>query len=386
MKKFLLWLALIILAALGAFFFVLPAATERVLNRTGPRPSSLPSAKARELHAKLPIADLHADSLLWGRALLERSARGHVDVPRLIEGNVAVQAFTVVTKTPRGLNVERNEPSSDTIIWLALAQRWPTATWSSLRDRALYQAGRLEQAAAVSGGKLVLIRSAADLAGYLDRRQREPGITAGFLGIEGAHALDANLSNLDVLYDAGFRMISPTHFFDNEFAGSSAGVRKGGLTEPGKQLIRLMEAKHMLVDLAHASPQTIADVLAMATRPVVVSHTGVKGTCNNRRNLSDDEVRGVARTGGVIGIGFWPKAVCGTDARAVARAIRYTVNLAGVERVALGSDFDGAVAAPFDSSRLVELTDALLAEGFSESEIGMIMGGNTIRLLRESLP
>ncbi len=386
MKKFLLWLALIILAALGAFFFVLPAATERVLNRTGPRPSSPPSAKARELHAKLLIADLHADSLLWGRALLERSARGHVDVPRLIEGNVAVQAFTVVTKTPRGLNIERNEPSSDTIIWLALAQRWPTATWRSLRDRALYQAGRLEQAAAVSGGKLVLIRSAADLAGFLDRRRREPGITAGFLGIEGAHALDANLSHLDVLYDAGFRMISPTHFFDNEFAGSSAGVRKGGLTELGKDLIRRMEAKHMLVDLAHASPQTIADVLAMATRPVVVSHTGVKGTCNNRRNLSDDEVRGVARAGGVIGIGFWPKAVCGTDARAVARAIRYTVNLAGVERVALGSDFDGAVAVPFDSSRLVELTDALLAEGFSESEIGMIMGGNTIRLLRESLP
>ena len=386
MKKALLGLGLLLLVALAIFFLVGPAATDCAFNRVVPAQGAPPSEKARALHRQLLIADLHADSLLWGRDLLERGTRGQVDIPRLIEGNVAVQAFTVVTKTPRGLNIERNQATSDTVIWLALAERWPPRTWAQLTERALYQARRLERMAAKSRGKLVLLRTAADLSDYLERRRRNPAMVAGFLGIEGAHALDGNVKNVDRLFDAGFRMMSPTHFFDNEFAGASAGIDKGGLTELGNEMVRRMEAKHMLVDLAHASPQTIADVLAMATRPVVVSHTGVQGTCNNRRNLSDAEVRGIARTGGVIGIGFWATAVCGSDARAVARAMRYTANLVGVEHVALGSDFDGAVITPFDAAGLVALTDALLAEGFSEAEIAAMMGGNTLRLLRENLP
>ncbi len=386
MKKVLLGLGLLLLVALAIFFLVGPAATDRAFNRVVPAQGAPPSEKARALHRQLLIADLHADSLLWGRDLLERGTRGQVDIPRLIEGNVAVQAFTVVTKTPRGLNIERNQATSDTVIWLALAEHWPPRTWTQLTERALYQARRLERMAAKSRGKLVLLRTAADLSDYLERRRRNPAMVASFLGIEGAHALDGDVENLDRLFDAGFRMMSPTHFFDNEFAGASAGIDKGGLTELGNEMVRRMEAKHMLVDLAHASPQTIADVLAMATRPVVVSHTGVQGTCNNRRNLSDAEVRGIARTGGVIGIGFWATAVCGSDARAVARAMRYTANLVGVEHVALGSDFDGAVTTPFDAAGLVALTDALLAEGFSEAEITAMMGGNTLLLLRENLP
>ncbi len=386
MKKVLLGLGLLLLVALAIFFLVGPAATDRAFNRVVPAQGAPPSEKARALHRQLLIADLHADSLLWGRDLLERGTRGQVDIPRLIEGNVAVQAFTVVTKTPRGLNIERNQATSDTVIWLALAEHWPPRTWTQMTERALYQARRLERMAAKSRGKLVLLRTAADLSDYLERRRRNPAMVASFLGIEGAHALDGDVENLDRLFDAGFRMMSPTHFFDNEFAGASAGIDKGGLTELGNEMVRRMEAKHMLVDLAHASPQTIADVLAMATRPVVVSHTGVQGTCNNRRNLSDAEVRGIARTGGVIGIGFWATAVCGSDARAVARAMRYTANLVGVEHVALGSDFDGAVTTPFDAAGLVALTDALLAEGFTEAEIAAMMGGNTLRLLRENLP
>jgi membrane dipeptidase len=189
-----------------------------------------------------------------------------------------------------------------------------------------------------------------------------------------------------VLFDAGIRMMAPTHFFDNDIAGSAHGVAKGGLTEKGKDLIRRMEAKHMIVDIAHASPATIDEVLAMAKRPVVVSHTGVKGTCDNTRNLSDDHLRAIAKTGGVIGIGFWDTAVCGSDAKAIARAIRYTVNLIGIEHVGLGSDFDGAIPAPFDTTGLAQITDALLAEGFSENDIEKIMGGNLIRLLKENLP
>jgi len=387
-KKILIALGVILLLLLGTFFFVLPAQLEKRLNFTLNPPPYLASERAVELHKKLLVADLHADSLLWDRDLLDHATRGHVDVPRLIEGNVALQSFTVVTKTPYvwKMNIERNDDSTDNITILAIAQRWPTATWSSLTQRALYQAKKLQDTAARSGGKFTLIRTSAELSSYLDRRITEPHITAGFLGIEGAQALDGNLDNIDVLFDAGFRMMSPSHFFDTDIGGSAHGVDKGGLTDKGKEMVRRMEAKHMIVDVAHASAKTIDDVLAIATRPVFVSHGGVKGTCDNQRNLSDEQLKGIARTGGVIGIGYWDTAVCGTDAKAIARAIRYTANLAGVDHVGLGSDFDGAVVTPFDTSGLVQITDALLAEGFTDEEIGKIMGRNVLRLLIQNLP
>ncbi len=387
-KKILITLAVILLLLIGAFFFVVPAQLEKRLNVTLYPPPYLASERAVELHKKLLVVDLHADSLLWSRDLLERGTRGHVDVPRLIEGNVALQSFTVVTKTPYvwKMNIERNDDTTDNITILAIAQRWPTATWSSLTQRALYQARKLQDTAARSAGKFTLIRTSAELSSYLDRRIAEPHITAGFLGIEGAQALDGNLDNIDVLFDAGFRMMSPSHFFDTDIGGSAHGVEKGGLTDKGKEMVRRMEAKRMIVDVAHASAKTIDDVLALATRPVFVSHSGVKGTCDNQRNLSDEQLKGIARTGGVIGIGYWDTAVCGKDAKAIAKAIRYTANLVGVDHVGLGSDFDGAVAEPFDTSGLVQITDALLAEGFTDEEIGKIMGRNVLRLLIQNLP
>lgn len=142
----------------------------------------------------------------------------------------------------------------------------------------------------------------------------------------------------------------------------------------------------MIVDLAHASTAVIKDALAISTKPVVVSHTGVKGTCQTSRNLSDEEVIGIAKTGGVIGIGYWNDAVCAEDVKAIAKAIRYTANLVGVEHVGLGSDFDGAVATPFDTTGLIFLTDALIEQNFSDDEIRLVMGGNALRVFREGLP
>ena len=387
-KKILIFLAVILLLLLGAFFFVVPAQLEKRLNATINPPPYLASERAAELHKKLLVSDMHADSLLWDRDLLDRGTRGHVDIPRLIEGNVALQAFTIVTKTPYvwKMNIERNDDKTDNISILAIAERWPISSWSSLTQRALYQARKLQEAASRSDGKFTVIKSSADLSGYLDHRMTNRQTTAGFLGIEGAHALDGNLDNIAVLFDAGVRMMAPTHFFDNDIGGSAHGVDKGGLTDKGKEMIRRMEAKHMIVDVAHASAATIDDVLAIATRPVVVSHTGVRGTCDNQRNLSDDQLKGIARTGGVIGIGFWDTATCGKDAAAIAKAMRYAANLVGVEHIGLGSDFDGAVIEPFDTTGLVQITDALIAEGFSDEDIGKIMGRNVLRLLIESLP
>src|ERR1035441_2556712 len=292
---------------------------EQKYNQVRNQPPYTVPAAAADLQQKLFVADLHADSLLWDRNLLKRSASGHVDIPRLQQAHVSLQAFTVVTTIPRHLNIERNLQSSDLVRYLAIAEGWPPSTWSSPKERALYQAGRLRAFAADSGGALVLIRTRSDLRKFVATRATQ-GVAA-ILGAEGAQPLEGNLENLNDLYDAGFRMMSPTHFTDTDIAGSASGQLKGGLTGLGRGWVHSMEAKGMLIDLAHASPATIRDVTAMASRPVIVSHTGVKGTCNNNRNLSDDQLRSVARTGGVIGVGYWETAVCGLDARSVARAI-----------------------------------------------------------------
>jgi membrane dipeptidase len=385
MKALIVIAALLVLGA-GVFFFVMPGMVEKNRNPVLNPPPYAANERARTLHGQLQVADLHADSLLWSRDLLERGERGHVDIPRLIEGNVALQAFTIVTKSPRDMNIEHNTADTDNITPLAIAQRWPMKSWNSLAERALHQAHKLDDAARRSGGRFTLIRTAADLDAYLQRRVREPGITAGFLGVEGAHALDNHLDNIDRFFDAGIRMMAPTHFFDNEIGGSAHGVEKGGLTDKGREMIRRMEAKKMLLDLAHASPRTFDDAVAMSTRPVVVSHTGVKGTCDNARNLGDEQLRAIARTGGLVGIGYWETAVCGSDAAAVARAIIHAARVAGSEHVGLGSDYDGAVGVPFDSSGVVLVTEALLQQGMSENDVKLVMGGNALRLLRKVLP
>ena len=171
-------------------------------------------------------------------------------------------------------------------------------------------------------------------------------MTAGLLAIEGAHALDGDPANVDVVADAGFRIMSPSHFFDNAFGGSAHGIEKGGLTDAGREMVRRMEARRMLVDVAHASVATIDDVLAMATRPVIASHTGVRGVADNARNLSDEHLRAIAATGGLVGIGFWPTACGGDDCGSIARSIRYAVDVAGSEHVGLGSDFDAGPRPP----------------------------------------
>lgn len=389
MKKLLKILTIIcvvfLVGFLVFFFGFAPSYIEKSLNPVINKPPYQISEKAKLLHEKLIVADMHADALLWNRNLLEKSEISQVDVPKLLEGNVALQAFTVVTKTPRGLNIEHNTDETDNIFWLVLAQRQPLENLSSLTKRALYQAAKLREYSEKSDGKLVLIKTKTDLRNFLERRKTEK-IVGGWLGIEGAHALGGNLDNIDVLFDAGFRMMSPSHFFDNDIGGSAHGVEKYGLTDKGREMIRRMEAKGMLVDVSHSSEKTIDEVLKIATKPVVVSHTGVRGTCDNQRNLSDEQLRAIAKTGGVIGIGFWETAVCGESAASIAKAIRYTANLIGSDHVALGSDFDGSVKVPFDTGGEALITEALLNENFTEEEIAKIMGENIVKLLSENLP
>lgn len=381
----------VVLALVLSFFFAVPVYVDASMNRLDTSAAVPVTARAAQLHATLTVADLHDDVLLWDRGLMGPQRRGHTDVARLARGNVTLQVFSTVTKTPKGQNYERNPSTTDNITLLAVASRWPPRAWRSPLARALHQGRKLERSAALADGHLILVRTAADLRNALQRRTEWHGSAdtrpvVGILSTEGLQALEGDLANVDTLFAHGFRMAGLAHFFDNEVAGSAHGEAKGGLTPLGRDVVRRMQELGMLVDLAHASPAAFGEALAMATRPVVVSHVGVQATCPGPRNLTDDQLRTLAANGAIIGIGFWDGAVCGTSPRDVAKAIRHAVDVAGLAHVALGSDWDGATTVAMGGDSIAQLTQALLDAGFTEAEIRAVMGDNAIRFLLANLP
>lgn len=385
MRRFLKWLLILLAIALAGFFLLAPGIVERSMNKVVPVAAKA-GPKALALHKTLAIADMHSDTLMWQRNVLDRATRGHVDLPRLEDGHVALQVFSSVSKTPKGQNYDANGSDSDNITLLTFAQLQPPRTWTSILERSLYHAQKLQRAADNSGGRLRFIKTSADLSKLLADRARGEQVTGAVFSVEGLQNLEGKIANLDRLQAAGMRMAGLTHFFDNEVAGSMHGIRKGGLTPLGRQVVAELERRHIVVDIAHSSHKTVADVLAMATRPVVSSHGGVQATCKVNRNLTDDEIRGVAKTGGVVGIGYWDAAVCGTAPAKVADAIAHVRDLVGIDYVGLGSDFDGATTTGFDSSKLVLVTQALIDRGFSDADIAKVMGGNVLRVLGQVLP
>jgi membrane dipeptidase len=372
-------------AAAVGFFGIAPGYVEGSMNQIDGKPLIKVSEQAKALHKTLNIVDLHSDTLMWNRDLNDRASRGHMDLPRLRDGNVALQLFSSVTKTPKGQNYDGNSDKTDNITLLTIAQLQPVKTWNSLVERSLYHAAKRDEAVTQSQGLLKPIDNMGDLTALMAMRGKGEPPVGAMLTIEGLHNLEGKASNLDRLYDAGFRMAGLTHFFDNELAGSMHGLKKGGLTPFGRDIVRRMEAKGMIIDIAHLSHTGVAELLAMARRPVVSSHGGVQATCKVNRNLTDEEIRGVARTGGVVGIGYWEGAICSTDPRAAAKAMKHVRDLVGIQHVALGSDYDGATVVRFDTSQLVQVTQALLDEGFTAQEIRAVMGENALRVIRAGL-
>ena len=383
-KKFWIPLTLVGVAAVG-FFGFLPGYVEGSMNQIDGKRLIAVSDEARALHKTLTIVDLHSDTLMWNRDLNDSASRGHMDLPRLQDGNVALQLFSSVTKTPKDQNYDGNGADTDNITLLTIAQLQPVKTWGSLAERSLYHAQKRDASVAGTNGALKAVDTAGQLNALLAARKKGSRAVGAMLTIEGLQNLEGKAANLDRLYDAGFRMAGLTHFFDNELAGSMHGLKKGGLTPFGRDIVRRMEAKGMIIDIAHLSHTGVAEVLAMATRPIVSSHGGVQATCKVNRNLTDDEVRGVAKTGGVIGIGYWEGAVCSTDPRAAAKAMKHVRDLVGIQHVALGSDYDGATTVRFDTSQLTQVTQALLDEGFTAQEIRAVMGENALRVIRAGL-
>ena len=381
-----MWALAALLVLGGVFFFgFLPGIVEGGMNVVKPGPLPAVTAATRKLHDSLQIADMHADTLMWQRDLLTRASRGQVDLPRLFEGNVALQVFSSVTKTPKGQNYDANSDKTDNITLLTFAQLQPMRTWNSLLERSLWHATKLDRAAAASNGQLRVIHTPADLDRLLADRAGGKKIVGGMLSIEGLQDLEGQIGNLDKLHAAGFRMAGLAHFFDNDVAGSMHGERKAGLTPLGFQVLARMERLGMIIDVAHSSHAAVADILRTAHRPVVSSHGGVQATCKVNRNLTDAEIKGIAATGGVVGIGYWDGAVCGTAPSDVVRAILHVRALVGVDHVGLGSDFDGAVTSSFDISQVAVITQALVDAGVTSDDIRKIMGGNVLRVIRAGI-
>jgi len=385
MRRWLIGILLLVAVAALAFFTLAPGMLERGMNKVDGKPLPAVSERAKALHQTLTIVDLHSDTLLWKRNILDRADRGHMDLPRLEDGNVALQILASTTKSPKGQNYDANGGDTDNITGLVIAQLQPVRTWNSLLERSLWHAEKLHRAVAASSGKLRAVTMPENIDALLaERRGKVPPVGA-MLSIEGLHGLEGKLANLDTLYAAGFRMAGLTHFFDNDLAGSMHGLKKGGLTPTGRRVVEAMEAKGMIVDIAHCSNACVADILKIARRPVVSSHGGVQATCKVNRNLDDAQIEGVAATGGLIGIGYWDAAVCDTSPASIAKAMKHVRDLVGISHVALGSDYDGATTVRFDTSKLVQVTQGLIDAGFSDDEIRAAMGGNAIRVLKAGL-
>lgn len=345
------------------------------------------SSDAQALYNRLDfISDLHCDALLWGRDLGKRGDQGHVDFPRMREANVALEMFTIVSKSPSGQNMESNSADAfDNITPLTIAKGEGMSSWFSLVKRTLSQSKALEDFVENEGEKAIFIRSKADLEKLIEVRKTDKEVIGAMLGIEGGHALEGTLENLDLVYEAGVRMIGPTHFFDNEFGGSAHGQSGEGLTDFGRKVISRMNELGIFIDLAHSSPAIVDDVLSLSTKPVIVSHTGIRAILDSQRNLSDKQIQKIAANGGIIGIAFFDMAVGTPELPNIIASIKHVRDLVGIHYVALGSDYDGSVAVPFDITGLPLIVEGLMNAGFSEEEIRAVMGENVKRFFLENL-
>jgi membrane dipeptidase len=386
MKKIFVISALIIVIMIPVVSWVIPAQIDASMNQVTQHAQWPVSAEAQILHNSLIIGDWHSDSLLWNRDFLQAHDYGHVDLPRLQQGNVAFQVLTSVTKTPSGMNYQSNSSqANDKLTALMVAQAWPIRTWSSIFERALYQVERLQDLQLRAPSKVRHIRTRQDIQDVISSRLTDTPLTGLLMGMEGAHPLEGDIENLDKLYDAGYRLIGLQHFFDNELGGSLHGQSNLGLTDFGKQVVKAASDKNMIIDVAHSSHQTVRDVLALMNRPVVLSHTGIHDNCNSKRNIPGKLMQEIANVGGVVGIGYWADVVCDNTPKGIVKAIAAGIELLGVNHVSLGSDYDGTIESQFDTSELAALTHEMLKQGFTSEDIKKVMGDNMLRVMNASL-
>jgi membrane dipeptidase len=322
----------------------------------------------------LPVADGHADSLMWNRDLTVRQRGGHLDFVRLREAGVRLQAFTVVTQ---------GYPFVDGMGLFARARGWPAEARRGPWARCLWQVERLHALCAASGGAARVAGTRAALDEALGA-----GALAAVLGIEGGQALEGRPERVGALRARGVSFMSLTHLANNALGGASSPLQGNRpLTALGREVLLELSAAGMAVDVAHASPRTLADVLAEGRPRPFCSHTGVAGAKASWRNLDDAALRAIAERGGVVGIIFGTIYLGGSDVGAVVRHLEHALDVAGEDAVGFGSDFDGMVPLPQglrDVTGLPGLVDALAARR-PERVVEKVAFGNWRRFFGEVL-
>jgi len=369
-------------------------------------PSQVPSqdqlARARKISAESLGIDSHIDTiqrvLIGNVDLTQRSTTGHVDFPRLREGGMHAPFFA---------------------LWVPVYYPGAEAVRRTLDLR-----DAMQSVLDAHKDQIELATTAADI-----ERIVKSGKLAAFLSIEGGHQIDDDLAVLRMYYRMGIRAMTLSHFKNNNWADSSTDKpQHNGLTPFGKDVVREMNRLGMLVDVSHVSDKTFYDAIATSTKPVILSHSSCRALSDVPRNVTDDMLRALAKNGGVIGINFGEGFINPKDAGTlmatvaaastapnltgkalddyaaeeyrhdltgsikvfatiddVAGHIDHAVKIAGIDHVAIGSDFDGISGPPQgleDISKMPALVAALLKRGYSERDIKKILGENTLRVIR----
>jgi membrane dipeptidase len=338
-------------------------------------------------------------------------AEGHTDLPRLRESGLHAVFLSA---------------------WVDAV--YATTTPDSSFERAMLYVDSIHAFVRRHPDHLLLATTAAEV-----RQARELGKVAVLVGVEGGHAIEGSLDHLRTLHGRGVRYLTLTWNNGNAWAGSSIGVggtRTGGLTEFGREVIGEMNRLGMLVDLSHVSEATFFDALKASRSPVIASHSSARALADHPRNLTDDQLRAIARNGGVVNINFFSRFLDGANARArdaieaetaaelsrrlavpgvdpaavereIARERRQRVaalppvplsvlidhfdhvaRVAGADHVGIGSDFDGVSGLPHgmeDVTHLPRIAEGLLARGWSEADVKKMLGGNMMRVMQQVL-
>jgi membrane dipeptidase len=349
----------------------------------------------------IPVFDGHNDTLTQihdatgeqARSFLERSDRGHVDLPRAREGGMAGGFFAVFTanrereRTPRP--VTGPDGAAVPGAWTVdLPPRLPRSTALNHTLAVMSDLFRWERAA---GGAMKVVRGVGEL-----ERCLSDGTFAAVLHFEGAESLDTRLEALDVFREAGLRSLGPVWSRPNAFGFGVPFDFPGtpdtgpGLTAAGKRLVRACNRLGILVDLSHLNEAGFWDVARLSQAPLVATHSCAWALCPSPRNLTDRQLDAVKASGGLVGINFH-KGSLRSDGDAtreaslteIARHARYVADRIGVEHVALGSDFDGA-AMPDDLrdvTGLPAVLEALRGAGFGDADLHRVATGNWLRVL-----
>jgi membrane dipeptidase len=370
-------------------------------------PEPAPSPRAEQVHREAIVIDGHNDVGIWildsgfdlgmdgadpGKQSIEpwmllmryltppagAELRTHTDLRRLERGGVDAQFFSIWAD-PRGLGA------------------------GEYRTRAIEMIEALLGQFVRHAGRLTLAVSAKDI-----REASAAGKIAGLMGLEGGHAIEDELENVENFYDLGIRYMTLTWSNTNGWADSSGDERRhGGLTEFGREVVREMNRLGMLVDVSHVSDETFWDVIEVSRAPVIASHSSARALVDVPRNLSDEMLSAVGENGGVVMVNFggtfidprkagYGKAAfdmlrhLGPSPVPLARLldqIDHVAQVAGVDHVGLGSDFDGTLFMPEgvrDVAGFPNITAGLLERGFSEDQVRKILGENLLRVFERA--